>query len=58
MKKKYIMYRFPEEAYFNFNRKKEVIKNIVKQETKKDHNITLSDTLRFYSQKPIFIYNY
>lgn len=57
MKKKYVMYRFPAEAYFNFNKKKEVLKQIVKQETNKERNISLADTLRFFSQKPIYIYN-
>jgi len=56
MRKKYKMIRVPEEAYNDFNEKKMVLNKISKEENI-NKNISLADTLRYFSSKKIFIPN-
>lgn len=56
MTKKYQSVRIPFEAKEWFGKKQEVLKEIAKEE-KLPVKITFADTLRFYSQKSIPVYN-
>jgi hypothetical protein len=56
--KKYKLVRFPEEAHLGFKKKSEVLSKIAREEFKRPNvNISLADTLRYFAQKPIYIYN-
>ena len=56
--KRYKLVRFPEEAWMGFQSKKKVMNEILKEELKRNNvKVSLADTLRFFSQKPIFVYN-
>jgi len=57
MKRRYKFVKIPMEAYDGFYKKKQVLENIVKKEMKKDKRVSYADTLRFFSQKPVFVYN-
>jgi len=58
MKARYKLVRFPEEAWRGFNSKKNVMNEILREELKKNNvRVSLADTLRFFSQKPVFVYN-
>lgn len=56
MKRKYKIGRIPIDAYENFARKRNALQEILKEE-KINKNVKLADTLRFFSQKKIDIYN-
>jgi hypothetical protein len=58
MKKQYKYTKLPFEAWENFNKKKIVLNDIAKEEFKQSNlKISLADTFRFFSQKPIYVYN-
>ena len=48
--------RMPIEAYNNFNRKGKIIEEVLKKYYK-NKNVKRTDVLKFYSQKPIYIYD-
>jgi hypothetical protein len=56
MRKRYRSIRFPEEAKLNFLKKKGVIETLLKEGTGKSKQVTMADTLRFFSQKPTYVY--
>lgn len=56
--KKYKYTKLPLEAWENFNKKKIVLNDLAKEQFKEyNTKISLADTFRFFSQKPIFVYN-
>jgi hypothetical protein len=57
MRKRYKLIRVPEEAYYGFNKKKVILESILKEELRKEKRVTFADTLRFFSQKPTFVFN-
>jgi len=56
MRRRYKSVRVPIEAYENFGNKKNIIEQILKEE-KIYKKFTLADTMRYLSQKKLFIYN-
>jgi hypothetical protein len=54
--KKYKLVRMPIEAFDNFNKKKIILDGILKDE-KIPNKLKFTDTLRFFSQKPTYVYN-
>lgn len=56
--KRYPSVRFPNEAKKGFIKKQEVIEKILRDNKIKvsKKNLSLANTLRFYAQKPIYIY--
>ena len=57
MKKRYKPMRIPLEAYENFDRKRKEIQETLNKELKKNKTIHLTDTIKFFSQRPSYIYN-
>ena len=58
MRKKYNVLRFPEEVKMGFIKKKIQMENTLKKITKKDNvKLKMTDVMRFFSQKPAYVYN-
>lgn len=58
MRRRYKPVRIPIEAYNGLMNKKMVFENILKEELKKPKvRFTFADTLRFVSNKKVFVYN-
>jgi len=57
MAKKYKIVRMPSEAWDDFSKKRNAIEEVIRKETKKPDNIKLTDILRYFSQKKIYMYN-
>lgn len=47
----------PIDAYENLVKKRNVLREMAKNEFKKPVKITLTDTLKFFSQKKVYVYN-
>lgn len=55
MSKKYPSIRFPEDAFREFMKKQKVLEDLNKK-LKFKKKIYFTDTLKFFSQKPVFVY--
>jgi len=49
--------RMPEEAYESYRRKLKQMEEMLNKDLKKPVKLKFSDGLRFFSQRPVFVYN-